>query len=824
MYWAFVGLSAVVEPRAVFDAYIHALRESDVREKTEHTDRDAVKTLLQKFAGPGITVVHEAKGVRGKGTPDFKVRQNGQILGYVETKPLGADLDAVLKSDQIARYKSLSKNILLTNYLQWIWIRDDSTHRENLCETSILDVRKPYIDPDRIKRISELLKGFVSTAPEHIGRSSDLADALAHRSRLLRDFLGEELVRQEREGQEEKLFGLFSVFKEQVSETITLSEFSDAFAQTLAYGMFLSKLNANGHSLKLNNAEQYIPKSFKLIHELVGFLDVLEEDEYRDIRWVVDEIISIINGLNVPAIKEDLSFRNRKRTSRKAVAHDEEEWRLFSRDPFIYFYEDYLAEYDPALRKSRGVYYTPPPVVNFIIRALDDILKKEFNLSDGLANDQYVTFLDFACGTGTFIIEAIERIIENLGTATGKIEPTLKHHVLNNFYAFEYLVAPYTIAHLKLSQYFEERQIKLGPNQRFNVLLTNTLDPLQPQKNFLVPALSEEAARAAQVKKKPILVITGNPPYSAHSKNVGEWITKAVEAYKYVDGKHFGERKHWLHDDYVKFVRFAQMKMDSVQEGAVGIITNHSYLDNPTFCGMRNSLMRTFDQIWVIDLHGNTKKREHAPDGSEDENVFDIEQGVAIGLFIKKPGTSKGVWHADLWGKRLSKYKALAENDMESISWEKLNPVSPKYYFRPIKEEGQKEYESYRPLPEMLLTNVAGVITARDNFAIAFNRAELEQRIAQFADLKIKDGVIAEKFRLDDTRGWKMSKARKALAEDGGWKQNLRPILCRPFDQRVIAYDIRLVDWGRWELLRHMLHPNIAISLRVCPKTLGRIA
>jgi type I restriction-modification system DNA methylase subunit len=154
----------------------------------------------------------------------------------------------------------------------------------------------------------------------------------------------------------------------------------------LSYGLFLSKLNANGHSLNLNNAKQYIPKSFKLIQEFVGFLDVLDADYYRDVRWVVDEIVSIINGLDVLSVKNDLSFRNRKRTSSKLTARDEEEWRLFSRDPFIYFYEDYLAKYDANLRKSRGVYYTPPPVVNFIVRAIDDILKSDFDLKTGLAD------------------------------------------------------------------------------------------------------------------------------------------------------------------------------------------------------------------------------------------------------------------------------------------------------------------------------------------------------------------------------------------------------------------------------------------------------
>ena len=372
-----------------FDRYLLALRKTPVEEKTEHTDRLALETLLQAFAddaGPGVSVQHEPKRVVDKGAPDFKITKTGLILGYVENKAIGENLDRVLKSDQLKRYKSLSQNIILTDYLHFVWINKDGIQREILCYASDLEGRSVRLHDDRVAAVSKLLQGFFSTAPDGIARSQQLALALATRSKLLHDYLSEELVRQDKEDQKGKLFGLFQIFRDQIFHELKLTEFADAFAQMLAYGLFLARLNSGQNPITLHNAREFVPGSFRLIRELVDFLTELEKDEYRDIRWVVEEVLSIVNSINLPAIHQDLSFRQRKAISRKVRASDEEEHRLFERDPFIYFYEDYLKAYDAATRKSRGVYYTPPPVVNFIVRAVDDILKERFGIPDGLAD------------------------------------------------------------------------------------------------------------------------------------------------------------------------------------------------------------------------------------------------------------------------------------------------------------------------------------------------------------------------------------------------------------------------------------------------------
>jgi N-6 DNA methylase len=441
----------------VFERYFLELRKAYADKGTEHSGRTALENFLNAVAArvaPKVRIQQEPLRQGDKGAPDFKVTQTGMILGYVENKPIDTDLNRVLKSEQIKKYLDLTGNLLLTDYLHFIWIKGDSIQRDSLAFSTDLADPKFKLRGDRIESVCKLLDGFFSTPPRKIGQAQELAVELAKRGRLLRDYLSKELLRQERDQKGERLYGLYQVFHDQVFHELTLQEFADAFAQMLAYSLFLAKLNAGNKAIDLHNVKQFIPGSFSLIRELAEFLDVLENDPYRDIRWVVEEILSIINSLDLAAIHEDLSFRQR-RVRRGIRAKSEEEARLFERDPFVYFYEDYLSRYDPELRETRGVYYTPPPVVNFIVRAIDDILKDKdvFGIRDGLADHKRVTVLDFACGTGTFLVEVFERIFENIGgPKSAKADLIVRDHMLKNIFGFEYLIAPYTVAHLKLSQ------------------------------------------------------------------------------------------------------------------------------------------------------------------------------------------------------------------------------------------------------------------------------------------------------------------------------------------------------------------------------------
>jgi predicted helicase len=597
-----------------------------------------------------------------------------------------------------------------------------------------------------------------------------------------------------------------------VFHELELTEFADAFAQMLTYGLFLAKLNADTQTISLANAKEYIPKSFQLIRELVSFLDELDNDQYKETKWIIDETISIMNNIELAELKRQLSFTKRVKDS------DD-----FETDPYIYFYETFLTAYDSKLRKAKGVYYTPPQVVNFITRAINDILKNVFNIPSGFAGRNNVTVLDFATGTGTFLLDVIKQTLENLPPdSKAKRDLIIKEHILKNFFGFEYLIAPYTIAHLKISQYLQENGYTFENNERLQIFLTNTLEPINAQLNYLLPQLSKEGELAQQVKERPILVVTGNPPYSYESKNNGDWITnllkgndiwaknkkESIANYYMIDSKKLDERNpKGLQDDYVKFIRFAQHKMEQVEQGVIGIITNHAFLDNPTFRGMRQSLINTFDQMYFIDLHGNAKKKEKTLEGGKDENVFDIEQGVAISFFIKMKGLEKKVFQFDLRGEREAKYKYLLVNNFDDIDWKPVNFSSPFYLFTHRDEKDLFEYNSFHSVNEIFNLKSVGIVTSRDNFVISHSREELENRITNFIE-KSDTRLLKVDDKLD------VNKAITSLKKED-WRKKIYKCHYRPFDIRYILFDKSVVDRTRDNVMRNFrLGENLAILFR----------
>jgi hypothetical protein len=787
-----------------FEKYFKSLQSQRISEITEHTHRGHLQQLLESLSGSSIKILHEPKREGRFGAPDFKITQSESIIGYIENKKIEENLDKILKSNQIKKYQSLSDNILITNYIDWIWIKNGEVQqRENLCFLTDIENKRKKLDTTKAEAVRKLIQSFFSQAPKEIADTKKLANALAVRAKLLKDFLFEELLRQEKEHQEGRLFQLFETFKNFVFQELSIEDFADAFAQNLAYGLFLAKLNADTQLVNLYNAKKFIPTSFELIRELVNFLDELDNEEYKETKWLVEEILTIMNHLDLNAIHQSLSF-NQKRKDIDNIP---------IKDPYVYFYEDFLAEYDTKLRKSKGVYYTPPPVVNFIVRAIDDILVDTFGIKDGLADRNKVTVLDFATGTGTFLVEILQQIFEKLPKDSGRKELLIKEHILKNIFGFEYLIAPYTIAHLKLSQFLKDNEYELKSKERLQVYLTNTLEPIPAQiKIPLLPALTEESKQAQRVKDKPILVITGNPPYSIHSKNNNEWIKNKIEDYKIVDDKKFKERNpKGLQDDYVKFIRFAQDKMDAVEEGIVGIITNHSFLDNPTFRGMRQSLMKTFNQIFVIDLHGNSYKQESNPNGERDENVFDIKAGVAISILIKKKNIPSSIFHSEFWGMRKSKYTQCLNNSLKTIHLKSLQPSKPLYVFKPQNEDLKELYYSFYGLKDIFYKSSSGVKTHRDHFAIAFERSELEKRLSDFRNLNYSDNQIAETYKLKDTRDWKLTSSRISLSKNDDFKREFIEYLYRPFDVRVTYFSKDIIELPRKEIMQNFDGENVAL-------------
>ena len=643
--------------------------------------------------------------------------------------------------------------------------------------------------------------------PKGIDDSKKLASTLAVRAKLLKDFLLDELKRQEKEQNEGRLYQLFETFRNFVFHELSVEDFADTFAQNLVYGLFLAKLNADAQLINLYNAKNYIPASFELIRELVNFLDELDNDAYKEIKWIVEEVITVMNNLDLKAIRESLSF-----TKNKKDADD-----ITIKDPYVYFYEDFLAAYDKKLRKSKGVYYTPPPVVNFIVRSIDEILKKSFEIKDGLADSNKVTVLDFATGTGTFLVEILRQIFENLPKDSGIKNMLIREHILKNIYGFEYLVAPYTIAHLKLSQFLKGNGYELKAEERLRVYLTNTLDSVElQQKISFLPALTEETKQSKEIKDKSIFVITGNPPYSKQSKNNGHWIANLVDTYKFVDGKRSMERQNWFRDDYIKFIRFAQNKMENTEEGIVAVITNHTFINNVTMPGMRQSLLNSFDRIYIINLNGNARQEVKLPDGiTKDENVFDIEQGVAISFFIKRKGLEKKVLYTDFWGTRRDKYLSCLKNSIYSVEWTEIVPKTPDYYFVPKDEQYKNEYDAFYSVTDIFKVYSLPLMTGNDKITVHFEEQTLEKTLKSFSEKRVEQ--IKTEFNIEkNTSNWTIDKAKADVINTKADKKYFTKILYRLFDERITFYNGNnngFISRPQFKVCKNMINDNIGLLL-----------
>jgi len=624
---------------ALFESYLESIaeltRRGDAREESYYP---ALQTLLETLAptvGKTVQVTVLPKPTDA-GNPDFRVWDGShQVVGYIEAKTPGAKLDQGEVCEQLQRYRHTFLNLILTDFYEFCLYRDGTElERALLARPFIAKTLKTAPPAEQVKELTQLFKTFFSFALPSSFTAEDLARELARRTRFLRD----DVIRPELAAQVEQkrgaLYGFYEAFQKHLIAGLTEAQFADLYAQTITYGLFAARTRAqNSFNRKL--AYDLIPSTIGILRDVFQFISLGKPS--RQMEIIVDDIAAVLNAANVQAILTQYYQQGR------------------GDDPILHFYETFLSEYDPETRERRGVYYTPQPVVRYIVRAVHDLLKTRFGLANGLA-DERVTLLDPAAGTLTFPAEAVQLAFREFTARYGEgtKENLLRRHILPHFYAFELLMAPYAIGHMKIGFLLEALGIPLQNGERFRFYLTNALE-MEDLQQIDIPglsSLSEESHQAARVKKdEPILVIIGNPPYSGMSANQNRWTEELLktdidgaQSYYTVDGKPLGEKNpKWLQDDYVKFLRFAQWKIHKAGRGIVAMITNHGYLDNPTFRGMRQSLLKTFDEIYILDLHGNSLKRETAPNGSPDENVFDIRQGVAIALFVKYSSTSPNV-------------------------------------------------------------------------------------------------------------------------------------------------------------------------------------
>ncbi len=688
-------------------------------------------------------------------------------LGIVEAKDIGNQLSRTEKTAQIKRYQAQG-NLILTNYLEFRWYVNGE---------KVETVRIARVKQGKIQRIStaygdltDMLRRFAEQTTQSVNSAQELAERLARSAHFIAHFIEKDL---KSDTPSANLQNQMAAFQKTLLPDLDIPSFADMYAQTLAYGLFAARVNTQGDPARfsLRQAADDIPQTNPFLRDLFFHSRF---DIGRRLNWLADSLVEILRRADMDSILAHFGQRTQQT------------------DPVVHFYETFLSAYNPSLRERRGVYYTPEPVVKYIVRSVDHILKTRFNRPRGLA-DENALILDPAAGTGTFLYFVIEQIKEAFAGQQGLWKSYVEKHLLPRIFGFELLMAPYTVAHMNLSLQLKEAGYEFKEGERLGIYLTNTLEeaveaPPLPFAEFI----AEEANTAAEIKRdKPIMVVLGNPPYSGHSANKGQWIRDLVRDYYFVDGKPLGERNpKWLQDDYVKFIRFGQWRIEQTGEGVLAFITNHSFLDNPTFRGMRYQLLQTFDEIYIINLHASAIKREETPEGNVDENVFDIRTGVSISIFVKsKRETSKlpVVKYIDVWGKRFEKHQWLKQTNMDTSAWTRVHCARPDYYFIPQDIEKKEEYSKYFSVKVITLENDVGLVTSRDKLTIHQSIERIWETVVIFSDLDSE--TARDKYQLGrDVQDWKVHLAQADIRASGPNRNNLAKIMYRPFDRRFTYY------------------------------------
>jgi len=790
---------------------------------TEHTYRGDLQQLLESLV-PEIRATNEPKR-QSCGAPDYILTKKELPVGFIEAKDIGdKDLEGAKKTgnkEQFDRYKASLNNLIFTDYLDFHLYIDGIF----ITKIAIAEIQNGTIVPlpNNFGNFENLIKDFCVHVGQTIKSPKKLAEMMAGKARLLSDIIEKSLTSDEENQENSTLKEQMLAFKEILIHDITPQGFADVYAQTIAYGMFAARLHdPTLDTFSRQEAAELIPKSNPFLRKLFGYIAGPDIDDR--IKWVVENLTEIFLACNVEEI-----LKNYGKSTKME-------------DPIIHFYETFLSEYDPKLRKARGVWYTPQPVVNFIVRAVDDILKTEFDLPQGLADTSKTTIkvdsqtpdkrsvtgykqmeqevhkvqiLDPATGTGTFLAEVVKHIHKKFQGQQGIWSNYVETHLLPRLNGFELLMASYAMAHLKLDLLLTETGFKPTSNQRFKVYLTNSLEEHHQDTGTLFANwLSTEANEANHIKRDtPVMCVIGNPPYSGESSNKGEWIMSLMDDYKKEPGgkeKLKEQNSKFMNDDYVKFLRYGQHFIEKNGSGVLAFINPHGFLDNPTFRGIRWHLLKTYDKIYTIDLHGNAKKKETAPDGSVDVNVFDIEQGVSINIFVKtgkkKPNELGQLFHYDLFGKRDLKYDFLSNNNLNSVAFNNFVPFKNSYLFKNIDERMYLKYNEGINPTNLFQVNVMGFQTHRDSFAVDFDSKNIKSRASDLINKEISNEELYKKYSIKDNRDWKLEKARKEIQTDINWENKVVHCGYRPFDDRPCYFSYVMMDYPRKELIQNVLN------------------
>jgi len=782
----------------------------------EHAYRADLENLIKNIV-PHIDVTNEPANVTDCGNPDYVLTEDNIPRGFIEAKDVGKDLnDKTLNKNQFDRYRKALDNLIITDYLWFQFFENEELVRE----IRIGEIQNGKVVPltNNFSQFESFIKEFVEVEGITIKSPQKLAKMMAGKARLLQSIIEKAVVSDEESSENSSLKLQYETFKGYLITDLDPKGFSDMYAQTLAYGMFAARLHDESlEDFSRQEAAELIPKSNPFLRKF--FDDIAGANIDTRIVRTVDNLAAVFNATDINELLKNFGQSTQ------------------ANDPIIHFYETFLSEYDSKLRKARGVWYTPEPVVKFMVRAVDDILKTEFGLSRGIADTSKtkikiktnepnknfksgykeiekevhkVQFLDPATGTGTFLAEIIKHIHKGFSAMQGAWPSYVEKDLIPRLNGFELLMASYAMAHLKLDLLLTETGYKPTINQRFKVYLTNSLEEAhQDTGSLFLKMLSMEASEANLVKRDtPVMCVIGNPPYKGESSNKGKWIMNLMEDYKKEPGgkEKLKERNpKWINDDYVKFIRYSQHYIEKNGTGVLAFINPHGFLDNPTFRGMRWNLLKTYDKIYTIDLHGNSKKKESAPDGSADINVFDIQQGVSINLFVKtgkkKTNELGKVLHYDLFGKREFKYDFLNKNSIKTINYKELPNVAPMYFMVQKDFEAQALYEKGFSVSKLFSINNVGIVTSRDSFVIDKKKPSLSKRMADFFILE-KD-LLKSKYGLKENKSWKIDDVKKQALEFE--PDDIYKISYRPFDNRFLYYNNDFVERSRTEVMQHFI-------------------
>ncbi|MFA7628523.1 MAG: type ISP restriction/modification enzyme [Candidatus Dojkabacteria bacterium] len=799
----------------IFNQY---LKDVSIKYADTNTSEYGYRTPFENFLKEIFSEIkvtnidHDGKAVGGN-KPDFVLSKGNVPLLYLEVKDIGVSLDKIEKSEQLARYYGYD-NLVLTDYLEFRFYRNGLKYTEPISIASYdKKERTLTYNPENFELLRKTLIQFTESHKEPIKSGTHLAKIMGGKAYRIRENARDMLNSPDKERR--SIYKVYETMKRQLIHDMSTDDFADMYAQTLVYGLFVARFHdTSPDTFTRSEARDLVPASNPLLKHFFDHIAGVDFDDKLD--SIVDELCRVFSHSDISKL-----ISNYYGTEKG------------SKDPVIHFYEDFLQEYDSKKRKEFGAYYTPLPVVKFIVNAVDHILEKDFKLAGGLANssknekEHIVQVLDPATGTGTFLTETIKLIHDRRIKQAGNWPSYVLHEVLPRLFGFEIMIAPYTIAHLKMSMLLKETGFKYFNNRRLGIYLTNSLQEGNTIEDMfggfgLAESISDESKEASKIKKeKPLMVVLGNPPYSGESSNKGknfEWIDSLLDDYKKEPGglEKLNERNpKWLNDDYVKFLRFGQHFVEENKTGIVAFINPHGFLDNPTFRGMRWNLLKTYDKIYVLNLHGNAKKKEVCPDGSKDENVFDIQQGVSINILVKtgekKDDELGQVLYTDIWGVRSKKFEYLTEKDLEGIKWEKIENKAPMYFMVPRDYDLEEEYNKGFRLDELFPVNSVGVVTSRDSFVISEDRDKLIENINNFYNLS--DIVLKEKYNLKSRKGFDFEKIKNNTEFQ---EENIEKISYRPFDERYIYFTDEFIERTRSEVMSNFLNNGENIGLTVC--------